>query len=370
MASLSLDYLDSDLDSDPEVIPESPPALPSTLPSPEIGTEPINLPSTEIPLPPLDQSYATPEAGITAINDHGRVYGYAVISRRSKRTKKGVKKTIRLSCDRWRTIPPETQDDLSVPDTNLSQQIKQGIPTRRILTKLRESDLDSSLTPRDIYNFRKKINMEFLAGRTPLQALLIELPKGREWIFRYEVDDDNHVTALFCMHKSSVIMLKLNPWVISMDCTYKTNRYGLPLLDIVGFASTGLTFHIGFAFIKDKKDDSYEVVLNCLAEAYDSLGLEYPHTILTDKEQALMDAIDTVFPNTKGMLCIWHINIYILKKARPILSDQIAKARREASTQSTNQSTTQESTQQSTQSASRRRTKAELEEERRQLDKG
>lgn len=120
MASLSLDYLDSDLDSDPEVIPESPPALPSTLPSPEIGTEPINLPSTEIPLPLLDQSYATPEAGITAINDHGRVYGYAVISRRSKRTKKGVKKTIRLSCDRWRTIPPETQDDLSIPDTNLS----------------------------------------------------------------------------------------------------------------------------------------------------------------------------------------------------------------------------------------------------------
>lgn len=125
-----------------------------------------------------------------------------------------------------------------------------------------------------------------------------------------------------------------------MDCTYKTNRYGLPLLNIVSFASTGSTFHIGFAFIKDEKDDSYKVVLNCLTKAYDSLGLEYPHTILTDKEQALMDAIDTVFPNTKGMLCIWHINMCILKKARPILSDQIAKARREASTQSTNQSTT------------------------------
>ncbi|CDM33418.1 Probable transposable element [Penicillium roqueforti FM164] len=39
------------------------------------------------------------------------------------------------------------------------------------------------------------------------------------------------VSALFCTHKSSVQMLEMNPWVISMDCTYKTIRYGLPLLD-------------------------------------------------------------------------------------------------------------------------------------------
>ena len=54
-------------------------------------------------------------------------------------------------------------------------------------------------------------------------------------------------------------MLQKNPWVISIDCTYKTNRYGLPLLDIVGFAATGSTFHLGFAFMRDEKDDLYEV---------------------------------------------------------------------------------------------------------------
>ena len=120
MASLSFNYLDSDLDSDPKVIPKSLPALLSTLLSPEIGTELINLLSTEIPLPPLDQLYTILEARITAINDYSRVCSYIVISRRLKRTKKGIKKTIRLSYNRQRTISLETQDDLSIPNTNLS----------------------------------------------------------------------------------------------------------------------------------------------------------------------------------------------------------------------------------------------------------
>lgn len=69
-----------------------------------------------------------------------------------------------------------------------------------------------------------------------------------------------------------------------MDCTYKTNQYGLPLLDIVGFASIGSTFYLRFAFIRDEKEDTYEVMLSYLTKAYESLGLDTPRIILTDKE--------------------------------------------------------------------------------------
>lgn len=120
-------------------------------------------------------------------------------------------------------------------------------------------------------------------------------------------------------------MLQINLWVISMDCTYKTNQYGLPLLDIVGFAATGSTFYAGFAFMRDEKEDIYEVMLSCLAEVYQSLGLDppYPYTILTDKEKALITAIESVFLETKYMLCIWHINMRIMKVTRPLLADQV-----------------------------------------------
>lgn len=131
------------------------------------------------------------------------------------------------------------------------------------------------------------------------------------------------------MHRTGLEMIRRHPWVISMDCTYKTNRYGLPLLDIVGSASTGQTCYIAFAFFQDEKEDNYEVILRCLAEVYDSLNLAYPCTILADKERALVKAIKTVFPHTKTISCIWHIEMNLLKKAHPRLSDQVAIARRD-----------------------------------------
>ncbi|OQE04572.1 hypothetical protein PENVUL_c032G00837 [Penicillium vulpinum] len=293
MASLGLEYLESDPDSDQEIVPESPPAMLST------ETPSTETPSTEtfiFPLPPIDCTYNTAEEGKDAINDFARPHGYAVTSRRSKKTKKGVKKTVRLICDHgrkldaygdrspakkrpntttiacecpfsialrldleinlWRltienlshnyqlspasTYPTQRALELKYKKVQVETRLQLGRPTRQMLIEIREADPESALISRDIYNTRFKLNEVFLAGRTPIQALLTELPKDRLWIFKYELDDQSYITALFCIHKTSVAMLKQNPWLISIDCTYKTNRYGLPLLDIVGFAATGI----------------------------------------------------------------------------------------------------------------------------------
>ena len=121
---------DSPSDSEPEAIPESPPTLPSlhappslqnTAPSlhdapPSLPTaipesSPLILSLHTFPLPPLDPQYDTPEQGIAAINAFGRAYGYAVAILRSKVTKKGVKKTVRLCCDRGRRVRPDDGPD-------------------------------------------------------------------------------------------------------------------------------------------------------------------------------------------------------------------------------------------------------------------
>lgn len=368
MASLGISYLLSD-DSDdpkPEFIPET---QPNPIPdSPTIPTPTV--PSTnQIPLPPLDQTYETSDKGKDAINDFIRPYGYTVTSRRSI-TRKGVKKTVYLRCDRgfkppsedrsppkkrpntttmanecplaitlrldrisgrWRLTvennshnhepsPPSTHPaqralELKHKQTQVDNALNLGRSTRQVLIELYEDDPDTALKPRDLYNKRWKLNQMFLAGRTPIQALLEELPKDGIWIFRYELDDQDHVTALFCMHKTSVSMLQRHPWVISIDSTYKTNCYGLPLLDIVGFAPTGQSFHIGFAFMRDELKETYEVMLHCLAGVYEAIEINppYPRTILTDKEKALYNSIEIVFPDTKHMICLWHINQNLMK---------------------------------------------------------
>jgi hypothetical protein len=94
-------------------------------------------------------------------------------------------------------------------------------------------------------------------------------------------------------------------------------------------APTGQTCFIAFAFISDEKEGTYQTALECLAEAYNGLNLQYPRTILTDKEHALINAINTVFPGAKTVSCIWHIEKNLLKKARPLLSDCLATARRD-----------------------------------------
>ena len=104
---------DSPSDSEPEAIPESlptllslydaPPSLPTAIPE----SSPLILSLYTFPLPPLDPQYDTPEQGIAAINAFGRAYGYAVAILRSKITKKCVKKTVRLCCDRGRRVRPD-----------------------------------------------------------------------------------------------------------------------------------------------------------------------------------------------------------------------------------------------------------------------
>ena len=116
MASLGLVYLDSS-DSDPssdyKIVPESPPGLLITeSPSPALlSTETLSETFT-FPIPPIGLEYSTLEEGLAAINTLGRIYRYTVLSIRTKFTKKGIKKTIRLRYDRGHVLRDRPNDGL------------------------------------------------------------------------------------------------------------------------------------------------------------------------------------------------------------------------------------------------------------------
>ena len=51
-----------------------------------------------------------------------------------------------------------------------------------------------------------------------------------------------------------------------MDCTYKTNRFHMPLLDILGSTSLNRIFFAAFIFLSGKTEEDYLHALKILQE--------------------------------------------------------------------------------------------------------
>jgi MULE transposase-like protein len=60
----------------------------------------------------------------------------------------------------------------------------------------------------------------------------------------------------------------------------------MPLLDIVGVASSGKSFYVGFCFVSKENAEHFTFALRCLQEVYSQLNLDYLGTILTDGDEA------------------------------------------------------------------------------------
>ncbi|XP_023763483.1 uncharacterized protein LOC111911947 [Lactuca sativa] len=103
----------------------------------------------------------------------------------------------------------------------------------------------------------------------------------------------NELEDLFFIHPTSLKMWQTFPYAVLMDATYKTNKYNLLFLEIVGVTSTNKTFSIAFAFIHNEKTSNYISALTCLKLTInDSFS---PRVIVTDRDLTLMKACEDVF---------------------------------------------------------------------------
>lgn len=71
----------------------------------------------------------------------------------------------------------------------------------------------------------------------------------------------------------------------------------MPLLEILGVTSTNLIFSVAFAFLNVEKEDNYMWAVQCLRHVLDSEVA--PSIIVTDRELALMNALNHVFPQSQ-----------------------------------------------------------------------
>ncbi|KAI8710713.1 hypothetical protein NCS52_01552300 [Fusarium sp. LHS14.1] len=259
-------------------------------------------------LPP-EGEYESREALFEAINAWAATKGYAFITGRSTKEKTG-RRTITYICDRRRNHPivsrerrrktttrttgcefsilakenkdgstwtlrhrsdsrfslhnhEPSQDTTAHPvlRTMSKEHLSQltglanaGIAPKEIRTYMRQNT-NTIATQQDIYNRIADARREVCQGQSSINALADQLFREGFWS-QFQTSLDGRVKAVLFAHPDSVAYLQAYPDVLILDCTYKTNKYGMPLLDLIGVDSCQLLRYCQPRFTRQAQRDN------------------------------------------------------------------------------------------------------------------
>jgi hypothetical protein len=170
----------------------------------------------------------------------------------------------------------------------------------------------------EIYNLRAEIKAVALSGRTPTDAIVRELYR-RGIPHLYDLNKEtNELQSLFFCNPMGIVLAKYYGHVLFMDATYKVNRYGMPLLHIVGMTPANLSFTVALCFMTGETEEEYFWAMNALKDICRNIPTA---VVLTDQCTALRNALSRVFPLWTQQLCRWHLAQNLTKKFKTKLSE-------------------------------------------------
>jgi hypothetical protein len=199
--------------------------------------------------------------------------------------------------------------------TDITTLSEMGAKPRTIHSLIRSRPDTDNIVIKDIYNARLTARYKKLDGDSSMDYLKRLLVEGG-WIHRFKQDDEGRITFLLFCHPKLLDFARQFNRVFLMDCTYKTNRYGMPLFHVVGVSSSGSSFSVAFCFMDNEQTESYKWVLDTLFSVVD--GARGLSVICTDRDLALSAALEAICPENTHLLCIWHINSNVKGKAKKI----------------------------------------------------
>jgi hypothetical protein len=195
-----------------------------------------------------------------------------------------------------------------------------GIAPKDIRTYIRQN-CNTIATQQDIYNRIADVRREVCEGQSTIHALANQLDREGFWS-RMQFAPGGRITAVLFAHPDSLAYLQAYPDTLLLDCTYKTNKYGMPLLDMIGVDACQRSFCIAFAFLSGETEQDYLWALDRLRSLYEVCNTHLPSVVLTDRCIACINAVSTCFPSAASLLCLWHANKAVLRHCQPIFIRQ------------------------------------------------
>ncbi|KAI1006364.1 hypothetical protein K3495_g1858 [Podosphaera aphanis] len=135
------------------------------------------------------------------------------------------------------------------------------IPASRTVATLKNREHAPEVNYRDIYNINAQIYRSSQHGLSTPQAFINYLTQQRangSVFFEYSQDALGHLNYLFVADTRSIELLNESPDILPMECTYKTNKFGMPLLDILGVDNLNSSFTIGYCFLDRENEQNYD----------------------------------------------------------------------------------------------------------------
>nr|XP_017239585.1 PREDICTED: protein FAR1-RELATED SEQUENCE 5-like [Daucus carota subsp. sativus] len=121
--------------------------------------------------------------------------------------------------------------------------------------------------------------------------------------FEYRTDSHNHLTQLFWADGDGRKNYEVFGDAVSFDATYRTNRYGMVFIPLLGIDNHWKSVTFGAILLEKEDNDNY--IWAC--ESYKKVFVKNPKCIITDQDLAMKFALQTCFPLVKHRLCMWHI---------------------------------------------------------------
>lgn len=188
----------------------------------------------------------------------------------------------------------------------------QSLSNNRSIVSYLNTHMGAMVQSKDISNRRRKV---FANDKDKSMRNLIDELYKHEYKVRYTtIDKGNktHLQGLFFAHTSAIEIARELPDAIAIDATYKTNAYRLPFIQVIGTGNIGdpdlKSFHIAGAWVAQETNEMYAWAMESLRDVvWPDDQPAKPKVIVTDREAALMNALDNVFPDARKLNCTAHL---------------------------------------------------------------
>ncbi|KAG3018579.1 hypothetical protein PC123_g17268 [Phytophthora cactorum] len=198
-------------------------------------------------------------------------------------------------------------------------QTAAGVAVSTIQDTVLSADPNSLVIAEDIANTKSALRRRELASHTSIEALFQNL-REHNFFHKWRVNPEtNEVTHLIWAHPATTELFKLHHDVLVPDCTYKTKKHRLPLLNIIAITGANTVLPVAQSWLPGEKGEDLVWAFNMIRLIMIDNDIDPPNVILTDRDLACLNSLDCVFPDVPSMICRWHMNKNVESMAQEAL---------------------------------------------------